>query len=141
METVNDRELTDESIYPDEDVLKAVLGRSFRAYRALLDLYDRNGMQWEWRYYRDGKAWLCKVRKKKNTIVWMSAWKGHMKAAVYLPERLLEELFTLPLADETVERIRNTANVGRSKPCIFEVRNQKVLKDLERVIQFKVGAK
>jgi hypothetical protein len=98
-------------------------------------------MQWEWRYYHDGKAWLCKVQKKKNTIVWMSAWKGYMIAAVYLPERLLDELFALPLTGETTERIRNTANVGRSRPCIFEVRNQKVLKDLERVMQFKIRAK
>ena len=95
METINDRELTYESIYPDEDVLKSVLGRSFRAYCALLDLFDRNGMHWEWRYYQDGKAWLCKVQSKKKTIVWMSAWKGYMKAAVYLPERLLDELFGL----------------------------------------------
>ena len=73
METINNIELTDESVYPDEVVLRAVLEESYESYCALLDLYDRNGLRPEWRYYRDGKAWLCKVQHKSRTIVWMSA--------------------------------------------------------------------
>jgi hypothetical protein len=72
METINKKELNDESVYPDEEILKAILGRSYNAYCILLRLYDDNEMEYTWRYYRDGKAWLCKVQKKKRTIVWMS---------------------------------------------------------------------
>lgn len=89
----------------------------------------------------DGKAWLCKVQKKKKTIVWMSAWKGFIKAAVYIPERLLDQVYELPVSHETKERIRATKNVGKSKPCIFDIRNQKVLTDLEKVMLFKIQAK
>lgn len=141
METVNNLELTDSSVYPDDAVLKGVLGRSFRSYCALLGLFDRNEMQYEWRYYNDGKAWLCKVQKKKRTIVWMSVWKGFMKAAVYIPVKHEEKIYVLPIRDETRERIRTTKNVGKSKPCMFEIRNQKVLKDLDTVMQFKIQTK
>jgi hypothetical protein len=81
LETINNIELTDKSVYPDETVLKAVLGKSYRSYCALLALFDRNEMLHEWRYYMDGKAWLCKVQKKKKTIVWMSAWKGFIQSS------------------------------------------------------------
>jgi hypothetical protein len=79
MESNNSIQLTDKSVYPDEAVLTGVLGEVYPSYRALLDLFDRHGMIYEWRYYMDGKAWLCKVQKKKKTIVWMSAWKGFIK--------------------------------------------------------------
>jgi hypothetical protein len=141
METVNKIELSDQTIYPDEMVLKGVLGRSYQAYCALLELFDRNEMFYEWRYYMDGKAWLCKVQKKKRTIVWMSAWRGFMKAAIYIPEKHLEALYEIPVSAETKERIRQTKNVGKSKPCIFEIRNQKVLKDMNKVMQFKIRTK
>jgi hypothetical protein len=141
METVNKIELSDESVYPDETVLRGVLGRSYQAYCALLELFDRHQMLYEWRYYRDGKSWLCKVQKKKRTIVWMSAWKGFMKAAIYIPERHLDRVYALPIHEETKDRIKTTKNVGKSRPCIFEIRDQRILKDMEVVIQFKIQTK
>jgi hypothetical protein len=141
METIDKKELTDKSMYPDESILREALGRSYQAYCGLLELFDRNEMLYEWRYYVDGKAWLCKVQKKKRTIVWMSAWKGFIKAGIYIPERLLDKVFELPISEETKERIRNTKNVGKSKPCIFDIRNQKILMDMEKVMQFKIQTK
>ena len=138
METINKIELNDESAYPDEQVLKAILGRSYNAYCKLLRLYDDNEMEYEWRYYKDGKAWLCKVQKKKRTIVWMSAWKGYMQATVYFPEKYIDKIYTLDISEEMKEKIRKTKNTGRSKPCIFKIRNKSVLSDLNKVMQFKI---
>jgi hypothetical protein len=138
METINTIQLGDESIFPNESILTGVLGRSYRAYCVLLGLFDQNEMTPEWRYYRDGKAWLCKVQKMKRTIVWMSAWKGFMKATIYVPLRHMDGVFALPISEDTKAHFRATKNVGQSKPCIFEVRNQKVLKDLNTVMQFKI---
>ena len=141
METINKIELSDPSVYPDETVLKGVLGRSYASYCALLEMFEQNEMLPEWRYYNDGKSWLCKVQKKKKTIIWMSAWKGYMQAGIYVPVRLEDEIYQLPIAEETKERIRTTKNVGKSKPCLFEIRNQKILKDLDTVMQFKIRSK
>ena len=141
METKNTIELTDENTFPDESVLKKVLGKSYNAYLELLKLYDNHDLTCEWRYYKDGKAWLCKVQKKKRTIVWMSAWKGYMQAAIYLPERYVDDIFKLSISDDTKNKIMKTKNVGKSKPCIFEVKNKKVLGDLEKVMKFKIQTK
>ncbi|MEE4311828.1 MAG: hypothetical protein V2J62_08135 [candidate division KSB1 bacterium] len=56
METINRLELTDENVFPDEGVLRRVLGRAYNAYTELQKLYERHGLVHEWRYYRDGKA-------------------------------------------------------------------------------------
>ena len=141
METINNIELKDESVYPDEGVLKSVLGKSYRVYCDLLQLYDDNELNYEWRYYKDGKAWLCKIQRKKRTIVWMSAWRGYMKAAIYLPARLIDQIYALNITEETKKKIENTKNIGKSKPCIFEIRDKDILKDFNEVMQFKISAK
>jgi hypothetical protein len=141
MESVESIQLTDESVFPDVTVLKKVLGDAYNAFLTLMKLYETHEMTHEWRYYRDGKAWLCKVQKKKRTIVWMSAWKGYMKATVYLPEKYLEGIYKLSISDEMKHKIKTTKNVGKSKPCIFDIRNNKILKDLETVMKFKIENK
>lgn len=141
METINNIELRDESVYPDDTVLKKVLGESFGAYQALLALFDKHELKYEWRYYKDGKAWLCKVQRKTKTIVWMSAWKDYMQATCYFPLRLLETVLALDIAESAKLKIEATKNVGKSKPCIFEIRTEDAIVDFEKVMHHKIISK
>ncbi len=139
MEQINALELRDASIYPDAIVLQDILGDSYEAYSELLAMYNENGLEYEWRYYKDGKAWLCKVQKKKKTIVWMSAWKGYMKATIYIQDKYIEELNRLELSEDTKRMIFSVKNVGKSKPCMFGIRDTYVLKDFEKVLRYKMS--
>ncbi|PKO02436.1 MAG: hypothetical protein CVU43_07930 [Chloroflexi bacterium HGW-Chloroflexi-5] len=138
METINKVELKDEAIYPDADVLKNVLGDAYSAYVDLLHIYDDNQMEPIWRYYHDGKAWLCKVQKKKKTIVWMSAWKGYMQAAIYMPEKFLDQVYALDISDTFKDKFRQARSMGKSRACIFEIHGSEVLEDFEKVMQLKI---
>ena len=71
----------------------------------------------------------------------MSARKGYMKATVYIPARLIEDVYKLNISDKTKKKIKETKNVGKSKPCIFEIRDKEKLKDLEVVMSFKISSK
>jgi hypothetical protein len=141
METINTIELKDPNVYPDEAVLKGILGESYPAYVELLNLYEANQMTTEWRYYFDGKAWLCKVQKKKKTMVWMSAWKGYMQATIYVPEKHSDAIFSLAISEELKERFRETRKVGKSLPCIFKIHNTEILKEFEIVLHTKENLK
>ena len=141
MEQINAIELNDETLYPDSDVLKRMLGDSYGTYISLLKLFDANGMTYEWRYYKDGKAWLCKVQKKSKTIVWMSAWKGYMKATLYFPEKHEERIRKLDIEEGRRETMTKTKRIGKSIPCMFEIRGDDVLKDFEKVMRLKIELK
>ena len=141
METINNLVLTDEKIYPDNNILKSVLGNTYKFYEELLELYEKNNLKCTWRYYNDGKAWLCKVQLKTKTIAWMSAWEGFMQATIYLPNRLLEDILSLDIDDLYAERIKETKNVGKSKPCIFEIKNKDEIINFEKVMLYKMTAK
>lgn len=141
MEQINTIELNDENIFPDDTLLSKVLDKSFHSYLNLLKMIEEHGMTYEWKYYKDGKAWLCKVQKKSKTIIWMSAWKGYIKATIYFPERYLSTIINLPISEEIKQAIINTKNVGKSKPCMFDIRDDSILKDLEVVMMYKVSLK
>lgn len=141
MEQVKEIALTNPDTYPDENVLEKLLGKSFIAYKKLLDLFESYELSHEWRYYRDGKAWLCKVQKKTKTIIWMSAWNGYMKATIYISEKSIHGIYDLDLPNDEKQRIEATKNVGKLKPCSFDIKNQKVLPILEKVIVYKIGIK
>lgn len=87
------KELTDPDVYPDENILQNVLEKGFEPFKELLALYDKNEISYEWRYYNDGKMWLCKATKKKKTVVWMSAVKGFLRATIYIPERYIDGIY------------------------------------------------
>lgn len=141
MKTINPIELKYEALYPDEGVLKNVLGDAYSAYVDLLHLYEVNEMEPTWRYYHDGKTWLCKVQKKGKTIVWMSAWKGYMQATIYMPEKYLDQVFTLAISDACKEKIQQARSMGKSRACIFDVRGSDVLIDFEKVMLLKIALK
>jgi hypothetical protein len=48
------------------------------------------------------------------------------------------EVYSLNIREETKERIRKTKRVGKSWPCIFEVRGKDALEYLDKVMRFKV---
>jgi hypothetical protein len=141
METINNIALRDENVYPDEKLLQTILDKSYNAYSLLIELFNQFEMTYEWRYYRDGKAWLCKVQKKKRTIVWMSAWKGFMQATIYFPQKDLEKVYKLDISEVVRNKISSTKNVGKSKPCIFEIRDKQILEDFEKVMKLKIERK
>lgn len=98
-------------------------------------------MTYEWRYYYDGCAWLCKVVKKKKTIVWMSAWNGFVKATIYYPLSKLDDVMDLDIKNKTKSIIKETRNVGKSKPCMFEFKDDKMIADFEQVMLCKISCK
>lgn len=116
-------------------------GDTYPTFCDLIKLFDDNKITHEWRYYHDWKAWLCKVQKKKKTIVWMSAWKGFIQATIYVPEKFTGEINKLNLSEARKEEIRQAMKVGKSTPCTFEIRSSEVLEDFNQVMQFKLALK
>ena len=55
--------LRDEAIKPIDSVLERALGKKlFDVYQELIDSFNKEfDLNPEWKYYRDGNAWLCKI--------------------------------------------------------------------------------
>ena len=78
--------LRDETVLPTGEVIKDVLGEElFEVYSGLVTSFNSElGLEPQWRYYNDGKAWLCKVvYRKKNGFVAFSVAGLHQNEFLF----------------------------------------------------------
>jgi hypothetical protein len=64
-----------------------------------------------------------------------------MQATVYFPEKYIEKVYQLDISEATKQRIKSTKHVGKSKPCIFEIRDENILNDFSKVLKLKIECK
>jgi len=136
--------LRDSSIYPSGEVLKETLGDTiYNILEPFMETVtnDEYGLTAEWRFYNDGKAWLCKVVHKKKTILWLSIWKGFFKTSFFFTEKHLEAIAALDISETIKENFTKAKPCGRLIPMIFDIRDKSQVDDLLTVVRFKKSLK
>ena len=136
--------LKDPDVIPSEEVLKNVLGSNVHAvYESYIRSITSNGygLTYEWKYYNDGKSWLCKISHKKKTVHWLSTGEGCFKITFYFTEKHLEGIAALDISEKIKEDFCNTKPVGRLLPMLFAISQKEQLDDLLKVVAFKKSLK
>jgi len=132
--------LTEPTIFPSKEVLKSALGATFNVFEALEAQLTQGefALTFDWHYYKDSKAWLCKVCHKKKTIFWLSVCNGFFKTSFFFLERHLEKIAALKMDEKnfTMEK-----EWGKMIPFIFNISDEKQFADLFKLVKFKKGAK
>jgi hypothetical protein len=133
--------LNDKDQYPDDEVLAGVLGRAKPAWDAFA-ASAASGLgpdALEWRYYNDGKAWLCKVVHKKKTVCWVSMWERFFKVVFYFTAKNDADIEGLPISADIKTRYREYPPIGKLKPVTVEVANKRALEAVDVLIGYKAG--
>jgi len=136
--------LRDPHIFPSEDVLKDVLEPdAYEAFESFMNEITsaEYGLTYEWRYYNDGKSWLCKISHKKKTVMWLSVWNGFFKISFYFTEKHLVGIGALEIAENIREDFCKAKPIGRLIPMLFNINNIKQLPDILTVTAFKKNLK
>ena len=133
--------LKDPEISPTKEVLKMVLGEKYPVFREFMNTAESEELKLkpEWRYYKDGKAWLCKITFRKKTVVWLSVWSDCFKLGLYFTEKSGEGIPGLTIDDSIKEFYLNHKPIGKLKPIVVEVRMKSQLFDIKTLIQYKIG--
>lgn len=129
--------LRDREVAPTDEVLKIALGEVFTVFETLRKRITGDELALNWNYYRDGRAWLCKVCNKKKTVFWLSVWEGYFQASFYFTEKHSEGIAKLNIDKEILTRFLTEKPVGKLLPMIFRIRSENQLPDLMKVIEFK----
>lgn len=140
---MNEIRLRDAQEFPDAKVLEANLGNSFKAYEQLMDVIAEPpyALLAEWRYYNDGKAWLCKIQRKKQTICWLSVWDTFFKVAFYFNAKNRLGVEELEIAHALKQQFREAKSIGKLYPLVLELYETEQLEDLLRIISYKCSPK
>jgi len=142
MDTSKEILLRDPGTEPGYDVLEAALGKQLLGvYTGLTAIIQTAGLSLEWRYYKDGKAWLCKVVHKKQTVFWLSAWEGFIRTSFYFTEKTRSGVLDLEIAESVKRSFEDTKAVGKLLPLIYDLDREAQLEDLQAIIRYKKSAR
>ena len=98
-----------------------------------------DGADLSWRYYLDGKAWLCKVARKSTTICWISVWDGAFKATFYFGEKAEADIQRLDIDVSLRQAFASSTRAGKLRPLQVEVRDGEHLADLYTLMRYKAA--
>lgn len=134
-------QLKDPDIFPTQEVLEGVLGNTYPVFREFMNSAESEdfNLSAEWRYYKDGKAWLCKITCKKKTVVWLSAWSDCFKLALYFTEKSGGGIPGLKINGSIIKDYLDHKAIGKLKPVVVEVRSKAQLQDIYTLLRYKVN--
>lgn len=135
--------LRDENIFPVEDVLRKVLGKRYAAYRELIDTITGKdyGLALEWRFYKDGGAWLGKAIFKKKTVFWLSVWDGFFRTSFYFTEKTRDGVMDLDIDEAVKSAFAASEATGKLVPLSFKIDKKRQIKDVLAIVSYKKALK
>lgn len=135
--------LIDENIFPDEKTLKETATNLYPLYEEIINtITDKTfNLAVEWRYYKDGKSWLCKATYKKKTVFWLSVWEDYFKVSFYFTEKTEKKVYELDIERRLKEEFRDSKIIGKLKPLIININDKSQIKDLLKIIEYKKNLK
>ncbi len=131
--------LMDEAEYPDDRVLSRYLGDAKDAWDAFVTFLEGSHpeLSAEWRYYNDGKSWLCKVVKKSKTVCWLSVYRGKFTTTFYFPDRAEKVITNSSIRKTYKEQFVKARHFGKTRALTVDVRKIADLSTTKKLIAIK----
>ena len=131
--------LREQKIFPSREVLQDALGKAYDVWAEFETRITQGdfSLTFEWRFYNDGKSWLCKVCHKKKTVFWLSVWDEGFKTTFFFLERHLAEIAELDISEQIKEDFCRMKPIGKLLPMVINIDKQEQLVDLLKIVKFK----
>ncbi len=115
------------------------LGPWFAIYEAMTKELSKTPYESspEWRFYKDGGAWLCKMSRKKKTVFWISVWKQFLKCGFYFTKKSGAGIAELSIDPFIKSSYENAKPIGKLHPLTIDLTTLKQLKDLYTMARYK----
>lgn len=127
---------------PNEELFKEILSKQLlETYIELQKIISGYGLIAEWRYYKDGNSWLCKVIQKKKTIVWISLWENFFKSSFFFTEKSRSGIERLNIDKGIKVSFSKTKSIGKLIPVILDLGNVSELENFKKLIDYKLSLK
>jgi len=133
--------LKDPEVFPSEEVLGKVLDNLYPVFREFINTAESEEFSLisDWHFYKEGKAWLCKISLKKKTVIWLSLWSDCFKIGFYFTEKTGEGIPKLEIDDSLIDFYLNHKAIGKLKPLIVDVKRKDQLPDVKTLIKYKIS--
>ncbi|MBN2236830.1 MAG: DUF3788 family protein [Bacteroidales bacterium] len=133
------RLLSEQAVFPCKDVLENALGASYSAYNELMETIstEKFNLVSEWRFYKHGSSWLCKVSYKKTTVFWISVWNEFFKVGFYFSEKSRLGIQKLDIDNQIKTEFNQSKNIGKLFPLEVNVSSKEQINDVLKIVEYK----
>ncbi len=140
---MEEKVLRKQEIFPNTEVLEEAFGSSFPVYQQWMNTITDFPLQLqvEWRFYNDGKAWLCKIIHKKKTLCWLSVWDGFFKVSFFFTEKHVPAIQSLPIEKSLKDSFQDAKTIGKLKPFVITLNDATYFNDLMKILRLKISLK
>lgn len=131
--------LSDKNKYPDDKVLKRYLGEATEAWGSFCGFIKARypAFSMEWRYYNDGRRWLCKITKKKNTICWVSVYSDMFKTTFYFADKAESLIVNSKLRKKYIDQFIEGKRYGKIRGITVNIKKTVDLSSTKKLIAIK----
>lgn len=135
--------LTDPNIQPTDELIFSIIGENSVYWEKLVDyLYDNHfDITEEWRFYNDGKSWLYKAVRKKQTLYWIGIIKDTFRLTFWFGEKAQSLIEGSTLPDKVKEEFRNAKRYGQLRAISVEVRSEDDYNNVVTLVELKAKMK
>ncbi len=135
--------LRDKHCQPTPIVLEnAMEPNIYKIYNQLISrLNTELTINYQWHYYNDGKAWLCKFSYNKKTVQWLSVWQGFLKTSFYFTEKTKAGVLNIDISDEIKDSFVNAKPIGKLIPLVIDIFNDTQINSIIAIAEYKLMLK
>lgn len=135
--------LREADIPPIPEVIESGLGPDvYMVYQQLMKIItDEFSLNADWNYYKDGKAWLCKISFKKKTVLWLSVWEKMIKISFYFTGKTIAGLLETDINNDIKNALHEPKTIGKLIPLTLDIVSPEQLPDFSRILVYKKNLK
>jgi hypothetical protein len=137
---MEDKLLSDANIFPSDEIIFSHIGKSKVYWELLFNHIHLNHPDFEsdWRYYKDGKSWLLKTKRKSKTIFWLSIIKDSFRVSFYFGDKAEEAIMASSVSDKIKEEFKHSKRYGKIRGITLKIENAEVIEDVKTLILIRL---
>ncbi len=140
MATVEKAILSDPEVFPDDLLLKSLIGAKMEWWNEIVEHTTQHyqSVTPVWRYYNDGKQWLFRLLQKKETIFWTSLIDDTFRTTFYFTDKYETRVLESLLPEEVKSEFISAKRYGKLRGITIRMENASDVETVKQLIAIKL---
>lgn len=133
---------TDKNAKPTNADLENGLGNAYKIWKDIED-FTKNKYEnaiCEWNFSGEKFGWSYRIKDNKRVLIYLLPRDQFFKTAFVFGEKALAQIFESDVSETIKSELKNAKKYAEGKGIRIEVKNQSALKDIQKLVLFKISS-
>jgi len=130
-------------VIPNDDLIFSIIGDKKILWQEIAGYLRENqtDITDSWRYYNDGKCWLCRVLKKNKTLFWIGIIEGTFRVTFWLSDKAVPLIEQSDLPAKIKNDFENSKKYNLIRGLSIIIEDQSDVESVKKLIGIKLKIK